>query len=177
MSFSAPTFATWVTLGRIVGLFGVRGQLKVESYTAPPEGLLRYPQWRLECTGGRIESRRLLEGRAKGRQLVVSLEGVEDCDAARALIGAHAQVARAEMPRLAEREYYQVDLIGLRVLNAGGEELGRVAHFLEMPAHPVMVVRGGGKEHWLPVTPQHLLNVDLEAGEIRVNWDLAEAAG
>jgi len=169
---SAPTPAEWIVLGRIVGLFGVRGQLKVQSYTDPPEGLLKYAQWWLELPGGQIEQRGLREGRRGGRGLVVSLENVGDCDTARTLVGAQIQVARRELPKPGKGEYYRADLIGLRVVNEQGVELGRVAHFLEMPAHAVMVVRGEA-EHWLPVTTQHLRRVDLEAGEIRVNWDPA----
>lgn len=159
-----------IALGRIAGLFGVRGQLKVQSYTDPVDGLLNYRDWQLELPGGQLERRHMAQGRLHGRGLVVSLEGTEDCEAARALIGARILVPRSEMPRLAGREYYRADLIGLEVVNEREVVLGRIAHFLDMPAHPVMVVRGQA-EHWLPVTPQHLLAVDLEAGRVRVNWD------
>lgn len=165
--------ADWMVLGRIVGVFGVRGQLKVQSHTDPPEGLLNYAQWRLGLPGGRIEERRLQEGRRGGRGLVVSLEGIGDCDAARSLVGAQIEVARSELPEPGEGQYYQVDLLGLRVVNEQGHELGRVAHFVETPAHPIMVVRGE-TEHWLPVTPQHLRAVDLKAGEVRVDWEPLE---
>ncbi len=170
MSRSAPAPVRWIALGRIVGLFGVRGQMKVQSYTDPVEGLLNYATWRLELPGGGQEQRTLQQGRRHGRGLVVSLEGITDCDVARTLIGAQVEVTRGELPRLAEHEYYRADLIGLEVYNERDVLLGKVAHFLEMPAHPIMVVRGES-EHWLPVTPQHLRQVDLAAGRIRVDWD------
>ena len=171
MNTAAPL--EWMTLGRITGVFGVRGQLKVQSYTDPVESLLDYEHWRLQFAAGHTAGYRLLEGRRGGKGLVVRLERVDDCDAARLLVGAEVTIARAELPALEVNEFYQADLIGLSVKNEQGRELGRVAHFLEMPAHAVMVVRGE-TEHWLPVTPQHLRRVDLQAGEVWVDWEPLE---
>ena len=67
------------------------------------------------------------------------------------------------------REYYQEDLIGLRVRSRAGQELGLVSHFVEAPANAVMVVMGQ-RELWIPAVPSHLLRVDLERGEIEVDW-------
>ncbi len=167
----------WLPLGRIVGVFGVKGWLKVESYTDPREAILSYPAWRLD----KPESAdyRIVAGRKHGRQVVVSLENVvslesiEDRDRARLLVGATISVQRAALPQLKPREYYRADLIGLRVVNEQGLELGRVERFVETPAHALMVVRGA-EEHWLPVTPQHLRRVDLASGEIRVDWSPVE---
>jgi 16S rRNA processing protein RimM len=162
----------WLPIGRIVGVFGVKGLVKVESYTEPREAILDYGVWHLDrpAAGG---ERRVLEGRPHGRLVVARLERIEDCDAARTLVGATIAVERTALPKLKARQYYQADLIGLRVVDGQGRELGRVEYFIDAPAHPVMVVRGA-QEHWLPATPQHLRRVDLEAGEIRVDWDPAE---
>ena len=161
----------WLPLGRIVGVFGVKGWVKVESYTDPREAILNYPEWRLDRpeTG----SHRVMAGRKHGRQVVASLEHIEDRDVARQFVGATISVPRAALPELKPREYYRADLIGLRVVNEQGLELGRVERFIDTPAHAVMVVRGA-EEHWLPVTPQHLRRVDLASGEIRVDWNPAE---
>ena len=162
----------WLPIGRIVGVFGLKGWVKVESYTDPREAILRYGVWHLDRPAGG-GARRVREGRPHGRLVVASLEQIEDCDVARTLVGATIAVQRAALPELKPRQYYQADLIGLRVIDAQGRELGRVEYFIHAPAHPVMVVRGA-QEHWLPATPQHLRRVDLEAGEIRVDWDPAE---
>ena len=161
----------WMPLGRIVGVFGVKGWLKVESYTDPREAILSYPAWRLD----KPESAdyRIVAGRKHGRQVVASLELIEDRDRARQLVGATISVQRSALPQLKPREYYRADLIGLRVVNEQGLELGRVERFVETKAHALMVVRGA-EEHWLPVTPQHLRRVDLASGEIRVDWSPAE---
>jgi len=97
------------------------------------------------------------------------LETLTDREIARGLIGASIQVRRSALPKLAAREYYQADLIGLRVIDEQGRELGRVSYFVDTPAHAVMVVQGE-VEQWLPVTPQHIRRVDLAAGEVHVDW-------
>lgn len=157
-----------VVLGRIAGPFGVRGWVKVVSFTDPPEQILDYPRWR---AGEGLELRHA-EGRRHGKGLVVRLEGIEDRDAALALAKPELWVERRELPALEEGEHYRADLVGLEVVNLQGECLGRVDHFLDLPANPVMVVVGE-RERWLPVGTGQLLRVDLEHGRITVDWDAA----
>jgi 16S rRNA processing protein RimM len=77
---------------------------------------------------------------------------------------------RRELPALGKGEYYRADLVGLEVVNQDDRPLGRVDHFLDLPANPVMVV-SGEREHWVPLVPRHLRSVDLERGRIVVDWD------
>jgi 16S rRNA processing protein RimM len=159
-------------VGRIVGVFGIKGWLKVESFTEPVEGILDYAVWHLDRPG--VAGRwRVLAGRRQGRQVVASLEQVEDRDEAQRFVGAGIAVEREQLPPLRPREYYRADLIGLRVFNTRGFEFGRIVHFVDGPAYPLMVVRGA-KEHWLPATPQQLRRVDLTSGEVLVDWDPLE---
>lgn len=161
-----------VALGRIAGAFGVRGWLRVESYTEPATAILDYRFWTLEAPGAaaRLEVR---EGRPQGRHVVARLESLDDRTAAERWVGATIYVNRSELPPLAEREHYREDLIGLTVLTTDGAVLGRVDHFIDGPVHAVMVVRGE-REHWVPATPVHLKRVDLAAGEIHVDWQPLE---
>jgi 16S rRNA processing protein RimM len=173
VSAARPELTTtrWLPLGRIVGVFGVKGWVKVESYTEPREAILDYREWHLDKPV--VGSHRIVAGRKHGRQVVVSLEHIADRDRAREFVGATISVQRSALPELKPREHYRADLIGLRVVNEQGLELGRVERFIDAPAHPVMVVRGA-EEHWLPATPRHLRRVDLAMGEIRVDWSPAE---
>jgi 16S rRNA processing protein RimM len=111
----------------------------------------------------------LESSRAQGDRWIVKLKGVATPEDARPYAGAGIWVARAALPPAPPGEFYQADLVGLKVLNQEGAVLGVVEHFVSAPANTVMVVRGE-REHWLPVTRQHLLKVDLAAGEIRVDW-------
>jgi 16S rRNA processing protein RimM len=161
-----------IEVGRIVGVFGIKGWLKVQSFTEPVEGILDYAEWHLDRPGI-AGTWRVRDGRRQGRQVVASLAEVEDRDEAQRFVGARITVEREQLAPLQAREYYRADLIGLRVLNARGFEFGRIAHFIDGPAYPLMVVRGA-KEHWLPATPQQLRRVDLARGEVLVDWDPLE---
>jgi 16S rRNA processing protein RimM len=161
---------TRIVLGRVTGPFGVRGWVKVLSFTEPREQILEYPRWTADLTDGTCRELRPAEGKLHGKGLVVQLEGIEDRSAAIALGRPELWVDRGELPVLKAGEYYQADLIGLEVVNLAGVRLGRVDHFIDLPANPVMVV-AGERERWLPVGPGRLLRVDPARGRITVDWD------
>jgi 16S rRNA processing protein RimM len=158
-----------VVLGRIAGVFGVRGELKVESYTEPREGICAYQPWLLEQHGVTSE-RRVAHGRRHGNGVVVTLEGVADRDQALALRGASVAVRRSQLPPPAPGQYYWYDLEGLRVETVEGVSLGEVSHLFGTGANDVLVVRGD-RERLLPYVPAVVREVDLAAGRIRVDWD------
>ncbi len=154
-----------VTLGRISGLYGVRGWLKVYSYTATPSTLFDYPEWSLQ---GRCY--RLIEGRTQGKGLVAKLEGVEDRDQAALLLDHEIEVPRSALPPAAPDEYYWSDLVGLQVITREGQVLGRIHHLFTTGANDVVVVEGE-RERLLPFIDGVILEVALEQGVMRVDWD------
>lgn len=158
-----------VTVARIVGVFGVAGWVKIFSYTRPRENVLTYSPWYL-LRGGRWEAVGLLEGRLQGKGVVARLQGVEDRDQAQALIDTDVAVRREQLPPSGENEFYWVDLLGLRVVNRDGVELGVVKQMMETGANDVLVVEGD-RERLIPLVPKvYVLAVDLEAGRIDVDW-------
>jgi 16S rRNA processing protein RimM len=161
---------TRVVLGRVRGPFGVKGWLKVESFTDPPAQILDFPCWRADAPGRAARELRPAEGRAHGKGFVVRLDGIDDRDAAVALGKPELWVERGELPALGPREHYRADLVGLEVVNQEGVCLGRVDHFVDLPANAVMVVVGE-RERWLPVGPGRLLRVDAAKRRITVDWD------
>ena len=104
-------------------------------------------------------------------ELVATIPGVEDRDAADALRGAELFVPRAALPPPAAGEYYWVDLEGLRVVNTQGADFGVVSHLFSTGANDVLVARGD-RERMIPfVTPDYVVSVDFEAGLVTVDWD------
>jgi 16S rRNA processing protein RimM len=162
---------SWIELGRVGAPFGVKGWVHIDSHTDPPEGLLNYSSWVLRLANGERVARKLAEARWQHGKLLGRFEQIDDRDAAATLRGATIEIERSKLPPPREREYYRADLIGLPVSNLAGVELGRVRHFVDAPAGPLMVVQGGdGREHWVPAVPDHLRKVDLAEGRIEVDW-------
>lgn len=161
----------FVLLGKIVGLHGVRGELKLESYTEPRTQIFRYQPWRMRSASGEstLEGCR---GRAQGKGIVAELPGVTDRDAAAALVGSEIWVARSALPPPAPGEYYWSDLEGLEVSTVEGVALGTVSHLLATGANDVLVVRHADRERLIPfLVGQFVTEVDLDAGRVTVDWD------
>jgi len=154
----------------VVAPHGVKGQVKLQSYTDPPANLLRYRPWIL-VHGGRETTIERPSGRGAGGTLVASLPDVVGRDAAEALVGAEIWCERAALPRPKPGEYYWSDLEGLEVVTNQGVSLGRVSHLFATGANDVMVVRGE-RERLVPFLPDGVVKaVDLERGRIEVDWD------
>lgn len=157
-----------VTLGKIAGTFGVRGWVKVHSYTDPPENILDYDNWRIG-RAGQWTPAVIEDGRVTGKGVLAKLEGVETPEDARSYVGAELAVARSEMPAPAPGEYYLSDLEGLEARTEHGEVLGFIDHFRTTPAGDVVVIRGE-REHWIPFVKDRLIKIDLDARCIVFDW-------
>ena len=166
--------ARWIEVGRIGRPHGLKGGLHVESHTEPVEGLLKFRRWQLRSARNTVTNFELLGGRRQGEQLVVMLKDVTTRDAAVPLVGATIEVQRAEMPATAGREHYRSDLIGMRVSNLEGVDFGVLDHFIDAPAHPVMVIRSTPSaellERCVPAIAPYLQRVDVQARCLWVDW-------
>ena len=159
-----------VDLGRIAAAFGVKGWVKLQSWTEPPEKIIAYRPWLLERSGAWREGQ-VAEGRAHGNGVIARLEGVTDRDQAATLAGTNIAVYRKQLPALQSGQYYWVDLIGLEVRLEDGRSLGRVQGLMATGANDVLVVRGE-RERLIPfIRGQVVKQVDSDAGLIRVDWD------
>ncbi|WP_043529215.1 ribosome maturation factor RimM [Litchfieldella xinjiangensis] len=168
--------AEYVVLGKLTSPYGVKGWLRIYSYTSPMEGILEYPQWRIR-QADQLRTLRLDQGRRQGKGLVASLVGVDSREQAEALAGAEILLPKQVLPELEPGDYYWHQLEGLRVTTREGVPLGRVNYLFETGANDVMVVKGDDeavdtRERLLPFLPdQVIVDVDLERGEMTVNWD------
>jgi 16S rRNA processing protein RimM len=167
-----PRADGYLTLGQIVGAHGVRGGVKVHSFTDPPEALLDSPDWSLVRPDGRRFEVELMQGSSHRGQLRVALDAVTDRDAAEALAGTWVQVRRDQLPPPGEREHYRDDLLGFEVHNLENVVLGQLSHFVDLPGGAVMVVRGEA-EYWIPASPPHLRRVEHAGRRLVVDWPAA----
>lgn len=165
--------ADWVVLGKVVGVYGVQGWIKIKSYTRPRDSIFSYSKWQIGTEEG-WNQRTVQTGRPQGPGLVAKLQEVSDRDQARALIGATIAVPRDQLPPTAEGEVYWADLEGCLVTNRAGVELGKVSHLLETGANDVLVVRpldDSGGEHLIPYIDDAIDRVNLDSKTIQVDWD------
>lgn len=170
---SAPDQTRLIVIGQVSGLFGVRGWVKVFSYTDPREGILDYADWQLG-TEGDFRPVKVAEGKRQGKTIVARIEGIDDRDQAAKLIGEQIAVKRSQLPTLEEGQYYWADLKGLKVVTETGVELGTVSGMMATGANDVMVVQGdqGEQERLIPfVFGDRILDVDFDNHVIRVDWD------
>jgi 16S rRNA processing protein RimM len=159
-----------ILIARVAGAFGVRGEVKLQSFTDPDIAALRYQPWRLvhrgverEVTGAR--------GRQTVKGVVATLPGIDDRDAAEALHGAEVWVERSQLPPPAPGEYYWVDLEGMQVVTVQGVVLGTVSHLLNTGANDILSI-AGDRERLVPfIEGDFVKSVDFDTRTITVDWD------
>jgi 16S rRNA processing protein RimM len=155
-------------MGRVAAPFGVQGWIKVQPFTKEVGGLKPFAVWWLG-SGDNWREYPVAEAGVHGQTLIAKLAGCDDRDAAAALKGCEIAVPREQLPAAESDEYYWADLIGLAVVNTQGEALGTVSELLATGANDVLVVQGE-RERLIPFIAQVVLEVDLAARLIRVDW-------
>lgn len=186
----SPADPAWpedaVEVGRILDAWGVKGWIKVQSYSSDPQALFSSRRWFLQPAENRPPVPgaacpvllKITAAREHGEFIVASAQEVPDRSAAEALRGARIFVSRASFPTADAGEYYWVDLMGLAVVNRQGETLGTVADLLDTGAHSVLRVlddSAGGKEpveRLIPFVAAYIDDVSLPERRITVDWGL-----
>lgn len=161
----------YIVVGEISGVFGIKGWVKVYSFTEPRENILNYSPWILR-KGSDLKTLEVLDGSLQGKAVVASLSGITDRDIAASLGGYEIVIDAGMLPEPEEGEYYWRDLIGLKVETEQGVTLGLVDYLLETGANDVLIVKDGEKERLIPfLQGQFVKKIDLESGLMIVDWD------
>lgn len=159
-----------ISVGKISGVFGIKGWVKVFSFTDPRENILTYSPWLLK-KGDETKTVNVVDGQLQGKTIVAQLTDVNDRDQAASLMGWDIFITQDQLPKAAKGEYYWSDLIGLNVETIDGVQLGVVDSLLETGANDVIIVQGE-RERVIPfLQGQTIINVDLDVGKIVVDWD------
>jgi 16S rRNA processing protein RimM len=158
------TAARRVCVGIIAGAHGVRGAIRVKSFTAEPQDVARYGP--LEDESGERRFSLRLVGSAKG-VVIARLAGIADRDRAEGLRGLRLYLARAALPATAAEEYYHADLIGLDAALADGTPLGQVRAVHDFGAGDTLeIARPDGPPAMVPFTRAIVPIVDLAGGRL-----------
>jgi 16S rRNA processing protein RimM len=151
-----------ILVGRVAGAFGVRGEVRIASFTAEPLALVDYKTLlredgspALTLTGGRV---------AKGG-VVARVQQIATRDEAEALRGLKLYIARASLPEPEEDEFYVADLVGMEVRSLEGDVLGRVRSVRDFGAGDLLeVAPAAGDSWWLPFTREAVPEVRMADG-------------
>ncbi|MPQ77086.1 ribosome maturation factor RimM [Hydrogenovibrio sp. JE_KL2] len=162
-------------LGKISGIFGVKGWLKIFSHTEPRDNILSYSPWLIKVKGEwrtfDLEDGQEIQG---GKGIVAKLEGIDDRDEARLYMGCEIAINPEQLPE-AEDGYYWRELIGCSVTDQEDNDLGVVTALIETGAHDVLRVEKEGHSTLIPfVEGTFILDVDVENKHIQVAWDGSE---
>jgi len=156
-------------LGKINGLFGVQGWVKIFSHTQPRKNILSYQPWYIQVNG-QWQTLDIVKGREQGKTIVAQLKDINDREQAQHMIGIDVYILKSQLPKLNKGEYYWEDLIGLQVVNQKDIALGSVENLVDTGSNNVLVIKGE-KEHWVPFIKPFLISVELDKKLIVVDWD------
>lgn len=167
-----------LVVGKITTVFGVKGWVKIYSFTEPADNLFSYrPWWIKSAQGWRVLE--VEDSRSHHNGLVAKFKGVDDRDLARTLCQSDIHIEKALLPELQTGDHYWHQLLGLKVIahyDGAEQVLGAVKEMMETGANDVLVVVGSGdsidrRERLIPYVDQVVLEIDPSAGVIRVDWD------
>jgi len=168
------TSEDFILVGKISGVFGIKGWMKVFSFTDPRKNILSYSPLYMSQKGGWVEVK-VSGGRVQGKGIVLGLVDVTDPDQVLPLIGSELAIKPSQLKSTVEDEYYWSQLMGLTVINMNDETLGQVDSLLETGAHDVLVVKNKEQktEQLIPYVMEEIVqSIDLDSKLIRVDWEL-----
>jgi 16S rRNA processing protein RimM len=159
-----------ILLGRVVATHGIRGQLRVVSYSGEAATLRAATTIMLAgATQGGMESFAVSSSSVHGTRMLVSLKGYDNINQVQHLVGREVYVRRSQLPALDEDEYYWHDLLGLQVVTESGQRLGQLSSIIETGSNDVYVVTDGQRECLIPALADVVVDIDLAAGTMTVS--------
>jgi 16S rRNA processing protein RimM len=162
-----------IYLGNITGVHGIKGWLKIQSFSSPPENILNYPSWIIN-NQGEENFYSIEQGRKQNNKIVVKLEKIDDRNTAEFLINSKIQIQRSDLPKLSNENYYWSDLVGLSVLNSEEKVIGKIESLIETGANDVMVIITLKDERILIPFVMHeiIKEVNVELNYIKIDWSI-----
>lgn len=150
-----------IPVGKIIGTHGIKGQLRVYSYSGNIESLSDARSVALKCSDGSQVEYELKSFNANSGKFIIGLRNFDDIDQAKTLVGSELCLKRCQLPKLSADEYYWSDLIGLSVIIDDGTPLGTIKDIFETGSSDIYVVRGESREYLIPAISDVIKSVDL----------------
>ncbi|HBI14630.1 MAG TPA: 16S rRNA processing protein RimM [Desulfobulbaceae bacterium] len=164
-----------VLLGKITRPHGIRGEVKIHSYSGQPENFLGYREILVSFEGqDEPIPYRVEQSRVQGKLAVLRLAGCDSRAEAEALAGREIWLRRSDFPEPAEDEYYLADLEDKEAVSTDGLNLGRITGIMDTAAHPILIVTGRGREYLVPVHKGVVAGFDEKQVVLRLPPGLVE---
>ena len=157
-----------IPVGKITGTHGIKGMLKVYSFSGNIESLQLADTVTLKSKEGKLKEFRLKSVIPHAGKLMIGLKGLDEIDLVLPLVGSEICLLRSQLPIPEENEYYWFDLIGITVVTIDGEELGTIVDIFETKSSDIYVVRSAEREYLIPAIADVICSVDLEGGRMLI---------
>jgi 16S rRNA processing protein RimM len=160
----------WIPVGMVLSAHGIRGEVRFHYYNEAKEEFLRYASLYAEKDDTIIEIKPA-SVRSHKNHFLIRFKGLGNPEEVSFLVKKELFVREGDLPQLNDDEYYEYQLIGLRVLNSAGEEIGKVDSMLHTQANDTLVV-SGKQDIMVPMIEGYIIEIDLERSFIKVREDL-----
>lgn len=165
------TSTDWVIVGRFGRTHGIKGFIKVHSFTDPADNILRYTDWHARIAN-RWEPLKILHLEVNASSILAQIEGYPEREQVASLTNAEIAISRTQLPSLEAGEYYWHELIGMEVINQQDQHFGKVIEIIPTGTNDVLVVEGE-KRQLIPYLPgRFIVEIDPSQRLIRVDWDM-----
>lgn len=164
--------STLIVVGKIGSTYGVKGWLKIHSYTEYGPDITNYQPWYISNQSGGWDTFKIEDSNAQDHQILAKFSGIDTPEQAKVYAGRTIAITRSQLPQLPTNEFYWSDLEGLEVIDTNGQSLGIVQYVMATGANDVLVVKGT-KEHAIPYLKDTVIKkVDLTKKQIIVDWEI-----
>ena len=161
-----------INIGKVIGLHGVKGWLKILSFSSPPENIFNYKS--LIISNKYINQIFHIEdSRKQGKKILIKLDNIDDRTSAESLEESDIYIQRSDLPQLSEDTYYWEDLLGFNVFNQNNIKIGNVDSFIETGSNDVLIVKTTkNKNILIPfIMNKSIKVVNIESHYITVDWE------
>ena len=163
-----PESDVLIPVGKIIGTHGIKGMLKVHSFSGNLESLQAVKKVTLKAKDGKLQEFGLKSVTPHAGKLMIGLMGLDEINLVLPLVGSEICLLRSQLPITEDNEYYWSDLMGLKVITINGEELGNIVDIFETGSNDIYVVRGSEREFLIPAIADVISSVDLEGGKMLI---------
>ncbi len=157
-------------MGQLGAPYGVKGWLKLQSFTQPARNILNYQHWSLKSRTSGWQAIEIETIKAHQRHFIAKITNIDNPEQAALLTNHFIGIPQQDLPPLAKGDYYWSELIGLQVINQNKQCLGIVDHLFETGANDVIVVQNEKKQVLIPYHHSVIHSVDLERKILTVEW-------